>query len=257
MAPVTPFVGVHCSDPAVPVTLQLELAAPAITAADAGSAELLAYRPESGWRTLSDQHFNAEAGAMNGSDTQPGVYVVLRRGGAPATPAAAVAETPPALPPAATPPAEPAPAGNATPAPPVVPPSSDARKPTLAWGKTLELRAENQRAEFRLDADASVGAFTKVLPEPPAALPEGLQPYSAAVALSLSKRDVPVRITIVMHPEGEIPRGTDPASLALYAHHADSGWTRIEPQQFDPATRAFTAPDNQPRTYILLGPQSP
>jgi hypothetical protein len=125
----------------------------------------------------------------------------------------------------------------------------------LAWGKTLELMSENHSAEFRLEADASIGAFTKVLSEPPATLPEGLQAYGACVALSLSKRDVPVRITVTLHVGSEIPQGLDPASLVLYAHEADTGWARLEGQKFDPAARTVSAPDHQPRTYALLGPK--
>jgi acyl-homoserine-lactone acylase len=258
LSPITPFAGVHCSDPAVSVTLQLELTVPGITAANASEVELLAYRAESGWQALSDQHFNAEAGAMMGSDDQSGVYAAFARGAASAMPpaeiqtqempSAAPVEIAPALPAAV--PTEKAAQDHAA-----AEPASESRKPALAWGKTLELMSENHSAEFRLEADASIGAFTKVLSEPPATLPEGLQAYGACVALSLSKRDVPVRITVTLHVGSEIPQGLDPASLVLYAHEADTGWARLEGQKFDPAARTVSAPDHQPRTYALLGPK--
>ncbi len=258
MSPITPFVGVHCSDPTIPVTLQLELTARGITAANASDVELLAYRTESGWQALSDQHFNAEAGAMMGSDDQSGVYAAFERGGAPAGPPAEVQtqELPPTAPVEAAPalPAA-APAEKAAPDPAAAERAPESRKPALAWGKTLELMSENHSAEFRLDADASIGAFTKVQSEPPDTLPEGLQAYGACVALSLSKRDVPVRITVTLHVGSEIPPGLDPASLMLYAHEADSGWTRLENQKFDPVARTISATDRQPRTYVLLGPK--
>ena len=61
-----------------------------------------------------------------------------------------------------------------------------------------------------------------------------------------------MRVEIVMYPDGSLPAGADIASLALYAYDADSGWTRMEPQQTGRTLGAISASDTQPRTYALL-----
>lgn len=256
-SPVTPFVGVHCSDPAVAVTVQLELSVASVPAAERDAAALFAYRPETGWEELSEHHLDVETGAMIGSDSRPGVYAVLKRGaGTVAQPMPMEQRAEPisgeTVPVPETPVVTQLPEQPESPQPVSNPAPSGPRKPTLAWGRAVELASENGLAHFAIDADASLGAFTKVLTEPPAPLPEGLRACGSFIALSLSKRDVPVRVEIVMYPDGSLPAGADIASLALYAYDADSGWTRMEPQQTDRTLGAISASDTQPRTYALL-----
>ncbi|MFO7975485.1 MAG: penicillin acylase family protein [Candidatus Hydrogenedentota bacterium] len=263
--PVTPFVELHCSDPAIPAAFELALGVPSAFADRPQTLELYVHRDESGWQKLSGQRFDEQANAMTGSDTRPGVYAVLATGGTvEAEPT--VSETPRAVSvvseTAESAPTEAAPAPRKTPPeeevearePSGAPTPPTSQKPTLAWGPSVELAADGARAEFTVEAEESIGAFTKVLTEPPAPFPEDLRAYGGIVALSLSEEDVDVRIEMTLQPEESLPDGLAMNSLALYAFEPDSGWTRLENQKFDPAAGSFKAREDRPRTYVILGP---
>ncbi|HOD50725.1 MAG TPA: penicillin acylase family protein [Candidatus Hydrogenedentes bacterium] len=259
--PATPFVAVHCSDAEASMTLEVALSVPGEITNRGEALGLYGYRPETGWQKLPEQRVDKETGVMTGSDTRPGIYAVLKPAGAPeaqaaplettvAAPAQDVSiETTPA--PVETPPEEQARA----PEPAAAPVPAGPRKPTLAWGKSLVLAAQNARAEFTIEAESSIGAFTKVLAEPPGPIPEGMQAYGSFVDLSLSKQDVPLRIGLALRPEQSLPDGVDIGTLAIYAFNPDAGWERLEGQQLDQAAGALTGSDTQARTYVILGPK--
>ncbi len=263
LSALTPFVGVHRSVPSASATVQVMLSIPeGVT----DSGHLYVYRPETGWQRLDDQHFDSAANAVVGSDTQPGVYAVLTSESVvveqplPDEPGIPMeAEVPaPALPAPAPEPVAPEPAAPAeTPSLPRIPAPERPDRPVLAWGRSIELAAEETRAHFAIEAEASIGAFTRVSDEPPAPLPDGLRAYSRFIALSVSTQGVALTVRITMYPDFVLPDGIDSSALAIYAHDPDTGWARVEGQQPGATPDALTATDTQPRTYAILGPAAP
>ncbi|MEA3364674.1 MAG: penicillin acylase family protein, partial [Candidatus Hydrogenedentes bacterium] len=262
---VTPFVELHCSDPTVPASFELALKVPSAMTDRAEGLELYVYREDSGWQRLPDQRFEEQAGNIAGSDTRPGIYAVLTAGDAvqAETPAPEVDKDASAIAEfeeSST--AEPAPVSaeklpevrTDAPEPREAPRSARHQKSIFAWGQSVELATKGAHAEFTVDADASIGAFTKVLTEPPAPFPEGLRAYGSIVALSLSEQDAHVRIGMTLSPEKPLPNSLDMSSLAIYAFEPDTGWTRLENQKFDAATETFAASDTYPSIYVILGP---
>lgn len=262
---VTPFVEVHCSNPAVSAAYELALKVPSSMADPAETLKLYVYREDTPWAALPDQRFEERAGAVAGTDARPGVYAVFMKGeefeagpgGLDETgevPAVPLTEESAPIDVAPVPTEAPVEEEVEVPESPEVSVPSGPQKPTLAWGKSVEIGAEGARAQFTVDASSSIGAFTKVLTEPPAPFPEGLRAYGPIVALSLSEPDAAVRIGLTLSPGEPLPDGVDMGSLAIYAFEPDGGWSRLDSQEHDSATETFTASETRPRTYAILGP---
>lgn len=277
-APITGATAVQAPENEVPeVPAVAELAAvspPAVNAPEAASPETSAEVPAEAMTEPQDTPPTSNIVVVKRSETEAATVDTSAEAQAPASAASQPKAVEPPAPSAI--PAEPAAEADiAEPPRPVVAtaaveaaadvdapaastPHEDAVGPpprmAMGWGQRVLLTPPESAASVEIDSETGIGVRAVAAAAPPAPLPAGLAAFSDFISTSASDASAKATLSVGIGVSPSVCQPKNLFKLAVYGYAPDTGWQKLEGQQFDPDATRFTATDSRFRTYAVAGP---
>jgi acyl-homoserine-lactone acylase len=127
------------------------------------------------------------------------------------------------------------------------------RHASVAYGRSIILRASGIVGYFRLEADAPVMAQMQSDYTPPAPLPEGLVPFTVFAEAISTPPHVPGRLTMEIYIPDVLCEPQHLSRLRIY-RHGEQGWERLGEQTLDAASRTVAGISSRSGVFAVLGP---
>jgi acyl-homoserine lactone acylase PvdQ len=123
-----------------------------------------------------------------------------------------------------------------------------------AYGSSVRFSPMGVPASGIVHSGSPVAVSSTMYTQSPAQLPLGLATFTMYTRVMIDPADAPVAVDMDVYIPPELCSDEHLPSLVAYAYDEESGWSRLDAQEIDPATRILRFRDRSARTYAVLGP---
>ncbi|MBX7258847.1 MAG: penicillin acylase family protein, partial [Candidatus Hydrogenedentes bacterium] len=128
------------------------------------------------------------------------------------------------------------------------------RNAKLAYGCSVRFSPTGLPASGIVRSGSPVSVGSAMYTQPPAQLPLGLATFTVYTRVMVEPASAPVTVDLSVYIPPELCPEEHLSSLVAFAYDDTTGWSRLDAQTIDPATRILSFRDRRARTYAILAP---